>query len=408
MARSAQAVERAFRAAGLIWAPAWLLNIASALAGHTEVSRAPGVAIALVCGAVLAWFLLMRTRITSRVFVNVLLISSVTQIALTDVSHLNGNYLYLTGLINSVVVLAGLLLTARGARISAVALVAWALTWLTLQAVRTGVMDVLWRQLLIAGYYAVVDVMVVSYATGVLRRAARDADTQALTTDEFLSASTRRRAVLLEHQRIMSLLHDTLINTMGAIRRGVPASAAEQVRARCRMDLERVRGFVDHGNAGDVVTTAALTAESLAIADALGLQARIKCDATQEIPTDIATAVLGALTELLVNVSKHTGDSRVEVTFASTESVRELEVSVRDFGPGWDGHGPLRGFALSVLERLQRIGGRCTVSAIANSGTQVTLQVPLTPVPQSSAPTSASLAALMPVALRMLTLICGL
>ena len=408
MVVAAKAVERAFRVAALIWAPAWLLNIALALAGHTVVSRAPSLAIVCIGGAVLAWLLLSRTRITSRTFVTVLWVSSCAQIALADVRHLSGNYLYLTGLINSVVVLAGLLLAARGARTSAMALVALTLTWLTWHAVHTGLMDVLWRQLLIAGYYAVVDVMVVSYATSVLRRAARDADTQALTNDEFLSASTRRRAVLLEHQRIMSLLHDTLINTLGAIRRGVTASTAEQVRARCRMDLERVRGFVEHSNAGDAVTPAALTAETVARADALGLQAQIECDATLEIPTDVATAVLGALTELLLNVSKHTGDSRVDVTFGVNESARELEVSVRDFGPGWDGRGQLRGFALSVHERLQSVQGRYTVSALPDSGTQVTLHIPLTPVPQVSRPTSTPLAALMPVALRKLTLICGM
>ncbi|MBU6213503.1 MAG: hypothetical protein KGP01_03560 [Actinomycetales bacterium] len=406
MGPAGNAVERAFRAAGLIWAPAWLLNIAAALSGHTVVSLQPLVSIALVAAAVLAWALLLVRRIQPPTFVLVLFACSAAQLTLIDVHHLKGNYLYLTGLINSVVIIAGLLLPATASRAAAVVLVAGATSWLSAQSVASGAMQGLWRQLVIAGYYAIVDAMVVSYATSALRRAAKDTDAQARATEAYVNASARRQAVFAEHERITSLLHDTLINTLGAIRRGLPPSAAPQVRARCTMDLHRIRQFAAGASSGEQVALATVTAEAAATADALGLRAQVDPAPEVVVPSDIAGVVLGAVTELLLNVSKHTGDDRVEVNFAVHGTPAELVVTVRDFGPGWDGRGPLRGFAQSVQQRLRGIGGRHDVQAAAGQGTLVTIWVPLAAPPPANAP-AAALGARMPAAVRRVALICG-
>ena len=406
MGPAGRAVERAFRAAGLIWAPAWLLNIVAALSGHTVVSRAPHLAFAAVAAAALAWGLLLLGRMRAGTFVLVLLASSATQLVLIDVRHLDGNYLYLTGLVNSVVVIAGLLLAARGSRLTAAALVTGAIGLLATRAVADGLIDSLWRQLTIAGYYAIVDVMVVSYATSVLHRAAFDADTQARDTAAYVSASARRQAILAEHSRITGMLHDTLINTLGAIRRGVSPNSADQVRARCRMDLERVSQFTTGVASGEQVSVTALAVEAATTADALGLRAQIEPSPSAAVPSDVAGALLGAVTELLLNVSKHTADRRVDVRFEARATPAELIVTVRDYGPGWDGQGPLRGFALSVQQRVADVGGQCEVQALAGQGTSVSVSVPMQAPPAAGA-APAPLSARMPAAVRGVAMVCG-
>lgn len=407
MGPAGTAVERAFRAAGLIWAPAWLLNIVSALAGHQPVSRWPLATAALVASSFVAWLLLLVRRISSLSFIVAMLAGSSAQLALVDVRHLAGNYLYLSGLINSVVVLAGLLIPARAARMVAMSLVAWAVGWLALNAFAAGLMSSLWRQLVIAGYYAIVDSMVVSYATSVLRSGAAEADEEARTTSDFVKAATRRRAILEEHQRIGSLLHDTVINTLGAIRRGVLPASLEQVRARCRMDLARMNRFEFGAEAGEAVSLDTLAGEAAATADSLGLRAQIEPVSPATLPSDVAGVVLGAVTELLLNVSKHVDDERVEVRFGLQSEPVELVVAVRDFGRGWDGSGEVRGFAQSVARRVHGIGGRYEVLPAPTRGTWVSITVPVDRPASASKPVPPALGIRMPAAVRRAVWVCG-
>jgi signal transduction histidine kinase len=103
---------------------------------------------------------------------------------------------------------------------------------------------------------------------------------------------------------------------------------------------------------------------------------------------DVRILLFQAVSELLVNVVKHSQARNVAVSIWS--EAEELKIDVDDNGIGfevekigarWWGGG---GFGLfSIRERLQPFGGRLEVKSVPGTGTRVTLTVPLPDTPAS-------------------------
>jgi signal transduction histidine kinase len=91
-----------------------------------------------------------------------------------------------------------------------------------------------------------------------------------------------------------------------------------------------------------------------------------------------ADAVVAATREALTNAAKHSGASRIDL-YAELGD-QQVEVFVRDRGTGFDlaGVGADRqGVRGSIVERMQRSGGRATVTSAPGDGTEVHVVGPL-------------------------------
>lgn len=90
-----------------------------------------------------------------------------------------------------------------------------------------------------------------------------------------------------------------------------------------------------------------------------------------------------AVRELLLNVAKHAGVNRAELSLQT--EMNQLVVRVADAGNGFDhqavrlGHAPGSGFGLfNVQQRIEQMGGSFAVVSASGLGTYVTLTIPLT------------------------------
>ena len=100
-----------------------------------------------------------------------------------------------------------------------------------------------------------------------------------------------------------------------------------------------------------------------------------------ELPSrqDRDVAVYRITQELLTNVIRHADASNVTISLTS-EDEKELVLSVADNGTGFDaGRSKKQGsFGLQgVRERAEHLGGNFSVRGIPNSGTKVTIRVPI-------------------------------
>lgn len=104
-----------------------------------------------------------------------------------------------------------------------------------------------------------------------------------------------------------------------------------------------------------------------------------------ELPEDSRAMAYQCARELLANVHKHAGASRVSVSLADEGA--ELVLAVADDGRGFDaaeerrpGQDDVAGFGLfSIRERLRSVGGEVQVSSGAGAGARVELRFPVDP-----------------------------
>jgi signal transduction histidine kinase len=91
--------------------------------------------------------------------------------------------------------------------------------------------------------------------------------------------------------------------------------------------------------------------------------------------------VVAATREAMVNAAKHSGAPQIDVYAEATE--RELEVFVRDRGRGFDLDTVPEdrlGVRRSIVDRVERHGGRAELHSNPDTGTEVRLVMPMTPL----------------------------
>lgn len=218
-----------------------------------------------------------------------------------------------------------------------------------------------------------------------LVRIARAADTVAAEAAEAqrrIRVTERVSAQMAEESRV---LHDTAINTLGAIAQGGAGTAdSEQVRAQCARDVALLRTLRTQPS---LLTPAGLRE----IFQQPGLPLRRQGAGDDELarcerllPTSTTTALVRCVQEAVTNATKHSGADHAIVDVAV--SAAELRVIVRDRGTGFSGDTTAAGFGIgaSIMERARDNGFDATVESRPGEGTTVSLTVPLHRRPQAA------------------------
>ena len=383
MGFSVQAVERSLQRAAAVWGAAWILNLASAFAAHTSISVFPWASATAIAVSAIAWLLAVLAALPKQAFILSLAGSAIAQFALINASEIPEAYLYLTAAANSVMVLAGMLLSAQRARLLMTLFVPVVAAILVAHTVDVQEWNSHWRYIVVVVFYALADAAAVTFASSVLRAAAENSDREVARASQFWVQRHRDVAARDVHDRISGLLHDTLINTLSAIRRGVAAESIPLLRRRCASDLERIEVFRKGSVELRGMSVAELARRCEATAEPLGLRCHIQHpNSGIEASAQAADVLSAALSEVLLNVSKHAGTIDVDVIFDRSPS-RDgwLRVTVRDQGRGWPKNATKRGFARFVDARLAAISGDVQVESPSTGGTEVILELPLAPLP---------------------------
>ncbi|MCD2499138.1 sensor histidine kinase [Microbacterium nymphoidis] len=205
-------------------------------------------------------------------------------------------------------------------------------------------------------------------------------------------AALQRQAITQMSEQIR-VLHDTAINTLGAIANGNSGvSDMAQVRTQCSRDvalLRRLRGeqhTLPDDDILDVFCQPGLRVTRHGVEDD-ELRA-----AAQHLSSDVIRAVIGCVREAQTNAMKHSGADEVDIT-ASVAGSR-LRIELQDAGRGFDVADVLRGtsahgatpathackttgFLSSIHERARAYGFAASVTSTVGAGTTVRLTIPL-------------------------------
>jgi signal transduction histidine kinase len=179
-----------------------------------------------------------------------------------------------------------------------------------------------------------------------------------------------------ERAEVATHLHDSVLQTLTLIqkRTGDPAAMTRLARHAER----ELRGWLYGPDAGAPTDLAgALRTAATEVEDRFGISVELVTVGTCPL-NERTRGVVAAAGEALVNAAKHAGVAKVSLYAELTGD--QLLVAVRDRGRGFDPATIGRdrhGLAESIVGRMQRLGGTCTIHAAPGSGTEVELRLPV-------------------------------
>lgn len=206
--------------------------------------------------------------------------------------------------------------------------------------------------------------------------ALREHSTKRSEAEALLAESMAQQARLEERAELANQLHDSVIQTLHAIR--MEASDPSQVVYLARRQERELKKTIDQflSPYQDSFRVALLTAR-----DDVEDMHRVEVDAvvTGDIPlTDDLQRVVDAVREAMLNAARHSGADRIDVFAMITDD--RFEVTIRDRGSGFEPGETLagggHGLAKSVVARVERIGGEVTINSSPGEGTEIIIVAP--------------------------------
>jgi hypothetical protein len=220
------------------------------------------------------------------------------------------------------------------------------------------------------------------------------------TDDETASAerATRDLGMVQSASRKIAedarILHDTAINTLGAIANGGAGVAdRDQVREQCARDVAQLEALRSSNNRTDMGRP---SLRSLFGIPGLPIRRVGLDDGEIEqlegfLADTVISALVGAAGEAVKNAAKHSGADRVSIGLAREGAT--LRLIIGDDGRGFDGGYPSeRGLANSIFARAHDNGIEAALETLPGKGTEVTLSVPIPAVPVATSDRGATLA----------------
>jgi signal transduction histidine kinase len=190
-----------------------------------------------------------------------------------------------------------------------------------------------------------------------------------------LAAERTERIRSQERADVGAHLHDSVLQTLALIQRS--AEDPKEVAALARQQERELRGWLVGGDSrepGDTLA-AALDAAAAEVEAAAG--GSVEVVAVGDCPLDEhGGAVVAAAREAMLNAAKFAGEAPVSV-YAEVADER-IQVFVRDRGAGFDPTAvpqARRGVRESIVGRMRRAGGRASVHALPDGGTEVEITI---------------------------------
>lgn len=202
-----------------------------------------------------------------------------------------------------------------------------------------------------------------------------DADEAELVEAGRRAEVNHRMSVQLAEQG--RALHDSAINTLGAIANGGYGVAnRSEVRRQCARDLEVLQKLEDHRSNDAESSLEQIFVQPGMTVKRTGLRDSELRQLQETLDTSVISAVSACLREAVTNARKHSGTDTVTIGFESDDY--HLTITVRDDGVGFDMDN-VSGYGIenSILVRAKSFGFAADIRSGATLGTEVVLQVPL-------------------------------
>lgn len=379
---SRNATNRVIRRTATVLSGIWMAGLIPAIISGGSGLRSTGLALVLLTLIVLAWFVcLILHLLPVTVYVAVISASVIVMTLNTYPVSLADPYAALVPWINLAALMAAMLLTSKWGSRTVFGIATSAFVVIMSVAFVSGDLPDTWGRLLLMAVYPMAIGMA---AVGTVRAwvtVAETSDRAAAQRLEAIAQEERERVGRQERFSIARLLHDTVINTFGAIRDGSSAIPNELVQQRCVLDIAALERATQSKNECKTVSVASsagayeayLVAFALQRAGVLNVELTISVSGTcPELPENARSAICGAVGEALLNVSKHAGTNRAKLTINC--SADAFEVNVRDYGDGFvSADAPVHPKPESISERCARAGVMVKIESPPGGGTQVVL-----------------------------------
>ena len=180
-----------------------------------------------------------------------------------------------------------------------------------------------------------------------------------------------------ERSDVAARVHDSVLQTLALIQKH--AQEPRRVASLARRQERELRGWLHGDHPLDDESASLLAALGAAAGDVEELHdVRVELASAGDCPVDAHVgALVLAAREAMTNAAKFAGVEEIDVYAEVTED--EVNVFVRDRGAGFDRAAvpaDRRGLVESIEGRMERTGGRATVSTSPGSGTEVELRLP--------------------------------
>src|SRR5437763_5877537 len=178
-----------------------------------------------------------------------------------------------------------------------------------------------------------------------------------------------------ERADLAARVHDSVLQTLALIQRH--ADDPRRAAAYARRQERELRSWLygDRELAEESLSTL-LAAAAADVEELHGV--RVELASAGDAPAgDGVRAVALAAREAMTNAAKHSGAEEIDVYAEATDD--RVAVFVHDRGAGFDPAAvpaDRRGIADSIVRRIERAGGKATVSSTPAEGTEVELSVP--------------------------------
>lgn len=191
-----------------------------------------------------------------------------------------------------------------------------------------------------------------------------------------LSSERAERVRSQERADMAAHLHDSVLQTLALIQKN--AGDGTTVARLARAQERDLRAWLFAGDSLDDSTVAsALRGAGAEVEDAHGVAVDVVTVGDRPMVDRIRPVVLAAR-EALVNAAKHAGTGKVDV-YAEIAAT-SVDVFVRDRGAGFDPDTVAEdryGVRHSIIDRMERHGGRAEVRSVPGDGTEVRLHMPI-------------------------------
>jgi signal transduction histidine kinase len=210
-----------------------------------------------------------------------------------------------------------------------------------------------------------------------LRERAAQADANEREAQLLFEEQQREVAMEAERVRTDALLHDTVL---AALLAAAGHQAPERATDMARAALDIVSTTTDHRQAEPVVRLlqrlwSRADPELAPFRDTVGFDLDALSDVS--LPPEVSDALISATVQALTNSVTHAGAAATRTVTAARLDDGGLRITVADDGRGFDvGAIPEArlGVRVSILERVQQVGGAARVDSSPGRGATVTLE----------------------------------
>ncbi|GAB3463063.1 ATP-binding protein [Actinophytocola sediminis] len=208
-----------------------------------------------------------------------------------------------------------------------------------------------------------------------VRRAARSADQQVARGEQVRRQATVAASRRVDEREYLAALHDTASATLLMVGAGVAADRQQWLADQAARDLDVIGGpSVVSSREVDLITMLRDVCRLTPLRVHLALPESLR------MPAVTAVLLCHGTREALTNIVRHAGVDEATVTVRLEDEL--VVVEVVDDGQGFDTDRLPRhryGLARSLVERMDRAGGRAEVTSEPGRGTRVRLTCPRTP-----------------------------